>query len=290
MTTSDHTTNNERIVDYYDQTYHTTRFMWTNGRALALHFGYWDETTRTDHEAQLNTNKQLAMRAGLKAGQKVLDAGCGVGGSSVWMAETYGVEVFGVTISADQVRRAMENAKKRGVSHLTKFSQQDYTKVAVEPVSFDVVWALESVSCALVKREFFEEAFRVLKPGGTLVLSDGFRRQRPCATQDDETLLKQFLLGWAIPDLATPDELTIPAKEVGFEQVQFEDASKQAEPSMRRLYEISRRSLPIARLLGAFRLVPPIAVQCAQGGYDQYLAYQRGLCGYGFLSARKPVS
>jgi cyclopropane fatty-acyl-phospholipid synthase-like methyltransferase len=288
MTTIDRATNNQRIVDYYDQTYRTTRFMWTNGRVLAMHFGYWDETTRTDHEAQLNTNKQLAIRAGLKSGQKVLDAGCGIGGSSVWMAETYGVEVFGVTISADQVQRATQNAAKRGVSHLTKFSQQDYTKIDVDAASFDVVWALESVSCALVKREFFAEAFRVLKPGGMLVLSDGFRRQRPCATQEDEALLMQFLVGWAIPDLATPDELTIPAQEVGFENVYFEDASKQAEPSMRRLYEISRLSLPLARFLGALKLMPPIAVQCAQGGYDQYLAYQRGLCGYGFLSAMKP--
>jgi tocopherol O-methyltransferase len=288
MISTDRAAHNARIVDYYDQNYRATRWMWTNDQALALHFGYWDETTRTDYEAQLNTNRQLAMRAGLKAGQRVLDAGCGIGGSAVWLAETYGVEVFGVTLSADQVRRATENAARRGVSQLAKFSQQDYTKLAVDAASFDVVFALESVSCALNKHEFFAEAFRVLKPGGRLVLSDGFRLRRPFATQEDETLLKQFLSGWALPDLATPDELTEPAREAGFEEVQFEDVSKRAEPSMRRLYEISRRSLPFSRLLGALRLISPVALQCNQGGYDQYLAYQRGLCGYAFLSARKP--
>lgn len=285
----DRATHNQQIVNYYDQNYRASRWMWTNGQALALHFGYWDETTRTDFEAQLNTNRQLALRAGLKPGQKVLDAGCGIGGSAIWLAETYGVEVLGVTLSADQVRRATENAARRGVSHLAKFSQQDYTRVDVEAASFDVVWALESVSCALDKREFFAEAFRVLKPGSMVALSDGFRRQRPFATPEDEALMEQFLKGWALPDLATPDELITPAQEAGFEQVRFQDESKRAEPSMRRLYEISRRSLPLARFLGALKLVHPLAVQCNQGSYDQYLAYQRGLCGYAFFSARKPA-
>jgi tocopherol O-methyltransferase len=287
MITLDQGANNQRIIDYFDKNYTAMRWMWTNGRSLALHFGYWDDATRTDYEAQLNTNRQLATRAGIKSGQSVLDAGCGIGGSAVWLAETYGVSVFGVTLSADQVRHATENAARRGVSHLAKFSQQDYTHMDVKDASFDVVFALESASCAVNKHDFFAEAFRVLKPGGRLVLSDGFRRKRPFA-DEDEALLKKFLWGWAIPDLVTPDEFVASIKGAGFGEVQFEDVSVQVEPSMRRLYQISRRLLPLIRIFGPLGLIPAAALQSAQGSYDQYTAYRRDLCGYAFLSARKP--
>ncbi len=287
MTQMDRAAHNQWIVQYFDQNYQAMRWMWTNGKSLALHFGYWDESTRTDHEAQLNTNRQLANRAGLRAGQHVLDAGCGIGGSAVWLAENYGVNVLGITLSQQQVDRATENAKKRGVNQLTKFDKQDFTDIKAPDESFDVVWALESASCALEKREFLAEVFRVLRPGGRLVMSDGFRRGRSYS-QEDEAFLKSFLFRWAIPDLVTPDEFTTAMKEAGFEDVVFEDVSKQAEPSMRRLSQISSWSLPIARFLEKIKLAPSVSVQSAEAGYAQYQAFQRGLCMYGFLSATKP--
>ena len=287
MSTIDRAAHNQWIAEYFDVNYPAVRRMWTNGQALALHFGYWDETTKTDYEAQLNTNRQLANRAKLRAGQQVLDAGCGIGGSAVWLAENYGVNVFGITVSQDQVNRATENAKKRGVDALAKFDKQDFTDIKAPDASFDVVWALESASCALEKREFLADVFRVLRPGGRLVLSDGFRRGRSYS-QEDEAVLKRFLFGWAISDLVTPDEFTTLTKEAGFEDVVFEDVSKQAEPSMRRLYQIAQWSLPISRFLGKLKLMSPISIQCAEGSYEQYRAFQRGLCMYGFVSATKP--
>lgn len=289
MSTIDRAAHNKWIAEYFDVNYKAVRRMWTNSQALALHFGYWDETTKTDYEAQLNTNRQLANRAGLRAGQQVLDAGCGIGGSAVWLAENYAVNVFGITVSQDQVNHATENAKKRGVDQLVKFDNQDFTDIKVPDASFDVVWALESASCALDKREFFAEIFRVLRPGGRLVMSDGLRRGRNYSPEDEATL-KRFLFGWAISDLITPEELTTFTKEAGFTDVVFEDVSKQAEPSMRRCYEIAQWSLPIARVLGKLKLMHPVAIQCAEGSYEQYRAYQRGLCMYGFLSATKPVA
>src|SRR4030095_16101125 len=100
--------------------------------------------------------------------------------------------------------------------------------------------------------------------------------------------MRRFLAGWALPDLATPEELVGPAKEAGFEEVQCEDVSERAELSMLRLYKIGRWTAPLARVLAALKLLDPVVAQCAQGSRDQYIAYKRGLCGDLFLSARKP--
>jgi hypothetical protein len=120
------------------------------------------------------------------------------------------------------------------------------------------------------------------------VLSDGFRRARSYK-QEEEDILKRFLFGWAIPDLVTPDEFTTSMKAAGFENIQFENVTEHAEPSMRRLYKISLWSAPIARFLGKIKLMSPITVQCAEASYEQYQAFRRGLCLYGFVSATKPL-
>src|SRR6266568_4985056 len=86
-----------RIRDYYDETWLDYRMLWLNPQNIAIHFGYWDERTRGHGESLLNMNRVLASQIGIRTGQRILDAGCGVGGSSIWLAQTYGVEVVGIT-------------------------------------------------------------------------------------------------------------------------------------------------------------------------------------------------
>jgi tocopherol O-methyltransferase len=155
----------------------------------------------------MNMNRALAQRSDLQPGQRVLDAGCGIGGSSVWLAKTYGMQVVGITPVASQVARARRHARQQGVEDLVRFDQQDYLHTTFPDESFDVVWALESVCHAPDKSSFLAEARRLLKPGGQLVVAEYFRTRRPCAA-GDERLLHSWLDGWAIPDLATGSEFT----------------------------------------------------------------------------------
>ena len=94
-----------RIRAYYDETWLDYRFLWLNPRNLAVHFGYWDERTRNHGESLVNMNRLLASRIGIRTGHRVLDAGCGVGGSSLWLAQTCGATIVGITPVASQVAR-----------------------------------------------------------------------------------------------------------------------------------------------------------------------------------------
>ncbi|HWD07934.1 MAG TPA: methyltransferase domain-containing protein [Actinomycetota bacterium] len=241
------------IVKYYDGTWFDYRVVWM--RNLGMHWGYWDDTTRTHAESLTNMSRALAERTEIKPGMRVLDAGCGVGGPALWLAASYGVNVVGVTLSEVQLGRARKYAAKRGLEHLVRFEIADFTKLPYDDASFDIVWAQESVCHvpARGKQAFLSEASRVLRPGGTMLMEDWFRVSRPYPG-DGEELMHEWLAGWAIEDLATRDEITAWSLEAGFAEVDLKDVTPFAYRSIRRLRRLAVWSTPGAALLHGLHL------------------------------------
>ena len=75
------------ISRYYDVSEIHYRRHWGLQKSLSLHYGYWDASTKNFHEAMQNINREMCIMAEIKGGERVLDAGCGVGGSSIWLAK-----------------------------------------------------------------------------------------------------------------------------------------------------------------------------------------------------------
>lgn len=96
------------------------------GDLLACHFGLWGPDTTTDQEALLRSNQILLQGCGFAPGQRVLDAGCGVGGMAIMLAETYGVHVTGLTVCEPHIAVATEQAERRGVGRLVEFLYGDF--------------------------------------------------------------------------------------------------------------------------------------------------------------------
>jgi cyclopropane fatty-acyl-phospholipid synthase-like methyltransferase len=273
-----------RIRDYYDQTWFDYRLLWLRPQNRAIHFGYWDVGTRGHSASLLNMNRALAGRIGVRTGQRVLDAGCGVGGSSIWLAQTYGVEVVGITPVASQIDRARRYAEEQGVADRVSFAQQDYTQTALPAASFDVVWAMESVCHAPDKRLFLAEARRLLRPGGRLGMVEYLRAARPLAAAG-ESLLQSWLSGWAIPDLATAGEFQQWLGEAGFRDVVVENIGAQVQPSLRRLFQLALVLGPVAWALHRVGLRSATAQGNLRGARDQYRAVRRGLWHEAILTA-----
>src|SRR5215216_5786041 len=101
----------QSIRSFYDETLWIVSTFWTNQKALATHVGYWETGTRNDHDAQAHMNRILAQRAAIQPSEQVLDAGCGMGGSSLWLAQNCGAHVFGITVSPSQAAFAMRAAR-----------------------------------------------------------------------------------------------------------------------------------------------------------------------------------
>ncbi|HFA47508.1 MAG TPA: methyltransferase domain-containing protein [Bacteroidetes bacterium] len=274
------------VESYYEGTRWDYRWVWGVRNTHALHFGYYDETA-THHEAAVaNMNRVMADLIGIGAGCSVLDAGCGVGGSGIWLAENRGCSVVGITPVEAQVRDASFNAAKRGLGHRAVFLKADYTKAPFDDGAFDVVWALESVCHAERKLDFYKEAYRLLRPGGRLVMTEYLRLERPFC-EADELLLQNWLRAWAIPDLDTPEEHRQHANAAGFQNFASQDITEHTQRSLRNIRDHCHRWLWAAKLLNKTGLVSDLQVANVMGTLCQYDALQKGLWHYGLLSAQK---
>ncbi len=95
--------NENEIVAYYDQCevdFALVRQLKTHHN---MHYGYWEKGTRRMRQAMNLMNRKLAELAKISPVDKVLDAGCGVGGSAIYLAKNIGCRVHGITLSEKQV-------------------------------------------------------------------------------------------------------------------------------------------------------------------------------------------
>jgi cyclopropane fatty-acyl-phospholipid synthase-like methyltransferase len=190
----------DKIITYYNDSDWLYKYFWYNQSTLGLHFGIDSKKTKTLSQSLENQYKILIKEGKIKSGMKVLDAGCGVGGASIYIAQRTKAEVFGISLVPKQIQDAKQNASKRNVSHLTNFSVMDYTKTTFPDNYFDVIFAIESVCHAYPKESFLTEAKRILKTNGKLIIVDGYRIRKEL-NQAEKTITKNFCSGWKLKEL-----------------------------------------------------------------------------------------
>ena len=224
----------QKIIDYYRDTENAYKDSWDLNNSLAIHYGYWDEEVKSFPESLIRMNEVMMKAAGIKSSDRVLDAGCGVGGSSIFLASIVGCRVTGITLSERQVQQATENAKKKGVSKLVDFKVMNYSATEFPDASFDVVWGCESICYADDKEQFIKEAYRLLKPGGRLVVADGFVTE---FSNNENPVIKKWLDGWQVNYLETPERFQQFMKKIEFNEINYHNISRQTSHSSRRLYK-----------------------------------------------------
>lgn len=247
-----------------------------------MHFGYWEKGIKTQRQASLRFNQEVAKTVGIRAGDRVLDAGCGVGGCSIYLAKTFGCRVTGITITPRQVKLAQTRAAKEGVSHLTEFYEMDYENTEFADHQFDVVWGLESICYAKSKKDFIKEAFRVLKDDGKIVVADGFASKENYYGEE-QRLMQRWLDGWRVNFLNTPSQFKEFAQQTGFNKSYYRNVTENVFHSSRLIFFISLPFLPLHLLdrYLAFKSYPTDAC------YHQYLAMKKRLWEYGIFHAEK---
>jgi tocopherol O-methyltransferase len=276
---------NKEIADYYDQTVTHYRKLWDLDHSLAIHYGIWEPCIKTFRQSLENTNRILAEKAGIKQTDYVLDAGCGVGGSAIYIAKRFNCRIKGITISEKQVKQANENAEKHNLSHLLSFENKDYCNTGYDNNSFSLVWALESTGTAADKEAFIKESYRLLKAGGRLILADYFITGN--LNPDKNKIIKSWINNWAISDLNTVEDFRNKLTEAGYKNIKTEDYTRNIMLSARRMYLLSFPGYLTTKLYNLFYNATPFSRTHYKASLNQYRALKRGYWRYNIILAGK---
>lgn len=221
------TGNEEDVIRYYERFWSKSELWWETDKTLAIHLGYYEKGIRSHADAVLHMNDLSWDILELDAQKPVhiLDAGCGVGGTSIYLAEKYPqVSFTGITIVPTHTVMAQRFADKRHVTNNTRFLLENYCQTSFPDDSFDGIIALESINYARSNEDLLRELYRILKPGGRLAVIDGFRTDKPIPS-GLERFYRIWLDGRALVDLESIHEFETCLSQQGFRNVTVRDIS-----------------------------------------------------------------
>lgn len=253
-----------------------------------MHYGFDRDLPKGGNPTE-HMVRHLAALAGLSKGERLLDAGCGVGGSAIFLARELGIECTGITLVESQARLARGFARKGapGPAH-ARFAVNDFHVPAFKPGTFDAVWAVESFDHAVDKKAWVASMYSLLKPGGRLIIADGFRAAAPRNGKQAKAYAG-FLAGWAVPHLCSAPELHDYAAAAGFERAHGEDISADVLPHARAIFRFGLIFIPIRWVLAGLGLTSREKLGNAYATYFQYRAMRQGLWEYWAFCFRKPA-
>lgn len=164
---------------------------------------------------------ELARRAALDPGMRVLDVGCGLGGSARYLAAECQCQVTGIDLTREYVDTANALAELVGLAGRVGFRRANALEMPFDDASFDVVWTEHVQMNVADKRAFYREIGRVTRPGGVLLFHDVFQgRGGPV----------RYPVPWAedpsIDFLVVPEDARAALESGGFDVRDWEDKSQ----------------------------------------------------------------
>ena len=191
---------------------------WTNDRLLEnlwgehIHLGFYEKPRlkKDFRKAKIDFVHELVHWSGmnkLPLGSRILDVGCGIGGSARILSNDYGFDVVGISISQEQIKRANELTNNH---NFCRFEVMNALDLKFPKGSFDGVWSVEAGPHIIDKQKFADEMLRVLRPGGFLAIADWNQRDSTKYPLNflERFIMNQLLIQWTHPEFSSIEGFT----------------------------------------------------------------------------------
>ena len=216
----------DAVASHYDELDHFYRDVWGDH----VHHGLWLSGDESREAAVLQLAEIVASKAAVGAGARVCDIGCGYGATTRLLAEK-GADVTGITISPAQFSVAEQWQPSTGNP---RFVCGDWLRNDFAAGSFAAAIAIESSEHMPDKRAFFEEAARVLEPGGRLVICAWLAAEEPSA-RAKHWLLEPICREGRMPQLGSRSDYEALGRAAGFQLKEFQDVTRAVERTWPRI-------------------------------------------------------
>ncbi|MEG3436436.1 methyltransferase domain-containing protein [Pannus brasiliensis CCIBt3594] len=276
----------QRIARFYD----SSSGLWESIWGEHMHHGYYGRggTIKLDRrQAQIDLIEELLRWGKVETVSALLDVGCGIGGSTLYLAEKFHANATGITLSPVQAARATERAREFHVEEKVTFQVANALETPFSDNTFDLVWSLESGEHMPDKVKFLRECYRVLKPGGTFLMATWCHRPTTslagALTEREIQLLNEIYRVYCLPYVISLPEYESIAREIGFKDLQSDDWSLSVAPFWDVVIESAFDGRAIAGLLrsGWSTIESALSLGLMRKGYES------GLIRFGLLRAGK---
>eukprot|EP00546_Thalassionema_frauenfeldii_P000622 CAMPEP_0178936130 /NCGR_PEP_ID=MMETSP0786-20121207/24996_1 /TAXON_ID=186022 /ORGANISM="Thalassionema frauenfeldii, Strain CCMP 1798" /LENGTH=332 /DNA_ID=CAMNT_0020614487 /DNA_START=79 /DNA_END=1077 /DNA_ORIENTATION=- len=274
------------IAGFYDR----SSKLWEEVWGEHMHHGYYIPEDRTDHQqAQVDLIDEVLKWADVTSAKKVVDVGCGIGGSSRHIVRKFaGSSAEGITLSPYQANRGNELAKEQGLEASANFQVADALEMPFDDNSFDLVWSLESGEHMPDKPQFVNELFRVATPGGRIIIVTWCHRDleqgETSLTKKEIKLLNAINRAYYLPQWCSVQDYVDLLEQQGATDIKREDWSYIIAPFWK---AVIRSSLNLRSLLGLLKS----GFSTQRGAYAMLLmlrGFDKGLIKFGLLTCTKP--